>query len=169
MKRLTLTLMVLATVSLPAMGCAKKQKPNVMLTEATEQTTLPADAATESAATQNDSAEQEQAGGPIFFAFDSSELSDDSRRALGRLASELKRAADKSVTIEGNTDSRGTTEYNLALGERRAKAARDYLTRLGVDGSRVRIVSYGEERPAAMGETEEAFAKNRRDEFVLND
>jgi peptidoglycan-associated lipoprotein len=74
---------------------------------------------------------------------------------------------DIKVKIEGNCDERGTTEYNLALGDRRAKAAMDYLTAQGVDAARLTTISYGKEKPVDAGHNEEAWAKNRRDEFIL--
>jgi peptidoglycan-associated lipoprotein len=74
-----------------------------------------------------------------------------------------------NVTIEGHCDERGTIEYNLALGERRAKSARDYLIRFGLDRKRFKTVSYGEERPVDLRQNEEAWAKNRRAEFVVQE
>jgi peptidoglycan-associated lipoprotein len=73
-----------------------------------------------------------------------------------------------TITIEGHADERGTREYNLALGERRADAARDYLVALGVEGGRLSTISYGKERPAVLGSNEESWAQNRRDVFVVN-
>jgi len=106
-------------------------------------------------------------GKKIYFAFDRFDLSEESVAVLGELAAHLKANQSSTVTIEGHCDERGTNEYNLALGERRAKAAFDYLVSLGIDPSRLSTVSYGEERPADPGHDEEAWAKNRRDEFML--
>jgi peptidoglycan-associated lipoprotein len=100
---------------------------------------------------------------PIMFAFDSTELSAESRTMLESLASYLQATPGARVTIEGNTDEKGTIEYNVALGDKRARAARDYLVRLGVEEARVNVVSYGEARPAAA-DTDEA---NRRDEVKV--
>jgi len=102
--------------------------------------------------------------GPIYFAFDSTDLSEESRRALTRYGEWLQRSAAR-VVVEGHADERGTTEYNVALGERRAHVIRDFLVRLGVDAARVDTISYGEERPAASGGDERAWAQNRRGEI----
>ncbi|MEW5876004.1 MAG: peptidoglycan-associated lipoprotein Pal [Candidatus Zixiibacteriota bacterium] len=102
----------------------------------------------------------------IYFDFDQYNLRDDARRDLDFNAEVLKQNPDAVLVIEGHCDERGTNEYNLALGERRAQAAKDYLSRLGVDASRLSIISYGEERPSAMGHDEAAWSKNRRAEFV---
>jgi peptidoglycan-associated lipoprotein len=80
---------------------------------------------------------------------------------------ELEKNPGAVIRIEGNCDERGTVEYNLALGEKRAKAALDYLVKMGIDPSRISTVSYGKERPMDPGHTEAAWAKNRRDDFVI--
>ncbi len=103
----------------------------------------------------------------IHFAFDSSELTDTAKALLREKADWLKANADLRVVIEGHCDERGTTEYNLALGERRANAARQYLQDLGVGAFRMTTVSYGEERPLDPGQNETAYSKNRRAQFVL--
>lgn len=103
----------------------------------------------------------------IYFDFDRFDLSPESIETLNSLAAFLKANASLTVKIEGNCDERGTNEYNLALGERRAKAALDYLATQGIDTARLSTVSYGEEKPVDPGQNEEAWAKNRRDEFVL--
>ena len=108
------------------------------------------------------------AGDRIFFAFDSSEITPEARLVLQRQAEWLKRYANVTVTIEGHTDERGTREYNLALGERRALAARNVLVALGIPDSRISTISYGKERPAVPGSTEEAYAQNRRAVTVVN-
>jgi len=101
----------------------------------------------------------------IYFDFDKSDLRADAREGLQSNASYLKSNSSAQVTIEGNTDNRGSNEYNLALGKRRADAAYKYLVDLGVDSSRMTTVSYGEEKPAVEGNNELAWAKNRRDDF----
>lgn len=103
----------------------------------------------------------------IYFDFDKFDLSSESMETLSGLAALLKSSPEIKVRIEGNCDERGTIEYNLALGERRAKAAMDYLISQGIDASRLTTVSYGKEKPADPGQNEEAWAKNRRDEFIL--
>jgi peptidoglycan-associated lipoprotein len=104
--------------------------------------------------------------GTIFFAYDSSELSDTALRTLRGNAEQLKANAQIDVVVEGHCDERGTIEYNLALGERRASSVRDYLTSLGVARNRIRVITYGEERPVDPGHTEAAWSKNRRAQFV---
>ena len=104
---------------------------------------------------------------PAFFDYDSSELSDEAQRALNENAGLLKQYTSWTVTIEGHCDERGTAEYNLALGERRAVAARAYLVSLGISADRLRTVSYGKEFPFDPGHDEPAYAKNRRAHFVI--
>ena len=107
-------------------------------------------------------------GDTVLFGYDSSQLSADAMATLDAQAALLNAKPSFRVKVEGHADERGTREYNLALGERRASATRDYLVAKGVDGSRIRIVSYGKERPAVVGSNEEAWAKNRRSVTVLN-
>jgi len=104
---------------------------------------------------------------PAFFELDSSELSAESQRALTDNATLMKSNAAWSVTIEGHCDERGTPEYNLALGERRAVAARAYLISLGIQEGRLRTVSYGKEFPFDPAHEDAAYAKNRRAHFVI--
>lgn len=101
----------------------------------------------------------------VYFDFDRYNLRDDARRALEQDAEILKNNPDIKVMVEGHCDERGTNEYNLALGENRANAVRDYLVRLGIDAGRLSTISYGEERPVAMGHDEAAWAQNRRAQF----
>jgi peptidoglycan-associated lipoprotein len=103
----------------------------------------------------------------VFFVYDSAKLNGDAKRKLESNANQIKDASSASVTIEGHCDERGTIAYNLALGERRAKAAKDYLVSLGVSASRVKVISYGKERPFVTGHDESAWSKNRRAHFVV--
>ncbi len=103
----------------------------------------------------------------VYFAYDSYSLNSTARGVLKASAQWLKDNSSATAQIEGHCDERGTTEYNLALGERRANAAKDYLVRLGVDAGRLSIISYGEERPQDSGHDESAWSKNRRAAFVL--
>lgn len=103
----------------------------------------------------------------IYFDFDKSELKPNARANLTKKASWLRKNPQFTVRISGHCDERGTNEYNLALGERRASAARKFLTSLGVSSDRLTTVSFGEERPVDRGHNEKAWAKNRRDEFKL--
>jgi peptidoglycan-associated lipoprotein len=110
-------------------------------------------------------------GGPledVRFDYDSSALSDAARATLEKHALWLQGHRDTKVTIEGHCDERGTVEYNLALGEQRARAARDYLASLGVAGERLRAVSYGKERPLDPDPSEAAYARNRRAHFAVS-
>ena len=121
------------------------------------------------AATQMSDAEKlAQVGNTVYFGFDSSELAGEAQATLDRQAAFLNVNPTMVVIIEGHADERGTREYNLALGDRRAVAVRDYLLAKGLNAARVRTVSYGKERPAVSGSTEEAWAKNRRAATVLN-
>jgi peptidoglycan-associated lipoprotein len=104
---------------------------------------------------------------PAFFELDSSELTAEARQTLDANAAVLKQYPTWAITIEGHCDERGTAEYNLALGERRALAARAYLVSLGLPGDRLRTVSYGKEFPFDPGHDESAFTKNRRAHFVI--
>jgi len=104
---------------------------------------------------------------PVFFDYDSHTLRPDARAALDGNARVLRDNPDVRLMIEGHCDERGTIEYNLALGERRANAARDYLINAGIAGSRLTSISYGKERPFDTGSGETAWAKNRRAHFVL--
>lgn len=103
-----------------------------------------------------------------FFEYDASTLSADAQEALTTSASWLKAHPQYQLLIEGHCDSRGTSQYNLALGDRRANTAREYLITLGVDPSRIKTVSYGEERPFATGNSEEAHRSNRRAHLVIS-
>jgi peptidoglycan-associated lipoprotein len=102
----------------------------------------------------------------VHFDYDSSNLSSETRRQLAENGDWIKSHAGVTVQIEGHTDSRGSVEYNLALGERRAKSVKTYLSSLGVDAGRMTIISYGEEKPVDPSDSETAWAKNRRANFV---
>lgn len=104
----------------------------------------------------------------IFFDFDSANLRSEAGPTLQRVANELKHDGRTKVRVEGNCDQLGTVEYNLALGEQRARAAKDYLQRLGVSPNRISIISYGSERPKFQGDTEDARSRNRRDDLLVN-
>ena len=104
---------------------------------------------------------------PAFFDYDKADIRGDARDVLAGNATWQKKYSSMQFTIEGHTDERGTAQYNLALGDRRANAAKDYLVSLGVDASRVKTVSYGKERPFATGHDEDSWQKNRRAHFVV--
>lgn len=153
-------------------GCSRKTTPE---TEPRDRTQPPPVTTTEPAEDPNAAAEAERQRferamvdlrEPIYFDFDRSELRPEAREILRGKAEVLRSFPEVRVRIEGHADERGTVEYNLALGERRADAARQFLIDLGLDSDRITTVSYGEERPAVEGQNEAAWSRNRRDEFV---
>jgi len=103
----------------------------------------------------------------VYFAFDRSDLSAEARNILKESADLLKQSPDAKIQIEGHCDERGSTSYNLALGEKRAAGVRDYLVSLGVPAEMLSTISYGEEKPADPGHNEEAWAKNRRAHMII--
>ena len=105
---------------------------------------------------------RQNVGDRVFFDTDSSTVREDGRQTLNRQAEWLKKYGNYQITIEGHCDERGTREYNLALGERRANAARQYLIAQGIPAARLKTVSYGKERPDPVGSDEAAWARNRR-------
>ena len=104
----------------------------------------------------------------IYFEFDSSTLTSEAQLLLKKKAEWLQNNPEVMSTIEGHCDDRGTNEYNLALGDRRATSAKNFLVDLGISASRLTTISYGEERPIDPGQNEEAWAKNRRCHFTIN-
>ena len=107
-------------------------------------------------------------GDRVFFGYDQIDLSPEARSTLERQAAWLKQYPSVSVTIEGHADERGTREYNLALGEKRAASTKSYLMSLGIDGSRLNTISYGKERPAVPEASAAAWSQNRRAVTVVN-
>lgn len=105
----------------------------------------------------------------IYFEFDSDLIKDDYQTVIEAHAAYLIAHKDAKVTLQGNTDARGSREYNLALGQRRAEAVRKALSVLGVSGAQIEAVSFGEEKPRAVGDTEQAYAENRRVDLVYSD
>jgi len=103
----------------------------------------------------------------VHFAFDSSVVNPSERPKLDDMAAYVRENPSHIITIEGHCDERGTAEYNRSLGERRAQACREYLTGAGVDGNKLQTISYGKEKPADLSHGEEAWAKNRRAEFII--
>jgi peptidoglycan-associated lipoprotein len=152
-------------------GCSKKTAGTGDNPDPTQQTP---DGGTGGSGADNGSGSQsdpdrigEDQGGlnDIYFDYDDHTLSSEARSTLSGNASHLKELSTMRVTIEGHCDERGTTEYNLALGQRRADAARTYLVDLGIDASRLATISYGEERPFEAGHDESAYSQNRRAHF----
>ena len=133
---------------------------------ASESATTPSSAT--SATQMTDAEKLAQVGNTVYFGFDSAELSDRAQATLDRQAAFLNVNPALVVIVEGHADERGTREYNLALGDRRATAVRDYMLAKGLNSARIRTVSYGKERPAVSGSNEDAWEKNRRAATVLN-
>ena len=161
-KALKPLLAILLTASVAFVGCSKDD-------------TAAADQSVESSSDENpaDPSEAgpvsvEQATSTVYFAFDDYTLSAETQDQLAGLANYLKQNPGAVVQVEGHCDERGSIEYNLALGQRRASSVKDYLTQMGVESERVTTISYGEERAAVDGHNEAAWSKNRRAEFVLS-
>ena len=107
-------------------------------------------------------------GDRVFFNYDSSDLDSDAQELLQDQVAWLKQYSDVSVIVEGHCDERGTREYNLALGEKRAQSVKNYLISLGISSDRISTISYGKERPAVVGSNDGAWAQNRRSVTVVN-
>ncbi|HVZ72763.1 MAG TPA: OmpA family protein [Polyangia bacterium] len=108
-----------------------------------------------------------KAGDAIFFDFDSALLRDDARAVLQKVASEARTKSREDLEVDGNCDELGTIEYNMALGDHRARAAKEYLVHLGVPSGRITTLSYGSQRPKFPGHDDDSRAKNRRDDLVM--
>ena len=106
-------------------------------------------------------------GDRVYFDFDKYNLKPDARGTLEKQAAWMKKYASVVISIEGHCDERGTREYNLALGERRANSVKDFLVQLGISPGRVKTISYGKERPVALGSNDQAWAQNRRGVTVV--
>lgn len=165
MKRvLVLSLVAIFSVS----ACASAPKKVTLPEETALGTASPEE--TQKAPAKADAAESngiEAMTRPILFAYNSSAIESTYAGQLQELAQHIRQTNGK-LLVEGHTDERGSTEFNLALGERRANSAKSYLTRLGVPNTNINTISYGEERPVSVGDTESAHARNRRAELVLS-
>ena len=160
--RLLVTVLTLLCLSLVGFGCAKKVAgPEKDNWEEQERERL----AKERELREKLGRVAGELGGMINFDFNQYDLKPEARQILTRKAEILKQYPEIKLVVEGHCDQRGTAEYNLALGERRARAAADYLANLGVTTQRLSIVSYGKERPLDPSNNEAAWARNRRDEF----
>jgi peptidoglycan-associated lipoprotein len=174
-KRMLMMVLVLSVTAALLVGCAKKRTetmpPGATKVEVVEEPVDWGSQQSSGTLTEEELRAQKKAQAVhdlttmIFFAFDSNELTPESRQVLQAKADVLKQYTDLTMVVEGYCDERGTVEYNLALGERRARAAYDYLVILGVAPDRLSIVSFGEENPLESGQSEQAWAKNRRDQF----
>lgn len=169
------TRIIVATLGVAAValssGCAKKQTSKASPTAAATARRSPSSGAPGANEAGGQVRVQDSSGRqfpPIYFDYDTAILTRESREVLVRVAEFLARNAAVNLTVSGHCDERGTSEYNIALGDERARAARDYLVRLGVDGDRIRTLSWGEERPAVEGDDEAAWARNRRAEWEFD-
>lgn len=160
-----LVLSVLALLMTSA--CASAPKKAVVPDETSLGTAAPAEEKSAPSRSEEPDRAADDITSPVYFAYNSSEIDSSYAGQLQALAAEI-RSTNGGLVIEGHTDERGSTEFNLALGERRAQSTKQYLVRLGVSGQNINTISYGEERPAAMGDTESAHSKNRRAEFILS-
>ena len=160
---LTRAFITTLVVGLLAVGCASKKPKN-------NQDGSDANGANAGLTLElNGDSDNGKAGGlqTIFFGFDSSNLEADTKSTLEANANYIKSNTNVDVQVEGHCDERGGRQYNLALGERRAKAVRDYLVALGVESKRISTISYGSERPKVEGHDEAAWSQNRRANFVI--
>jgi peptidoglycan-associated lipoprotein len=184
--RRTAILLLLLAVTMAAAACAKKQPPIARPippppgpttvtpppeppAPAPEPTTVPPEPVAEDSIASGsiDDINRDSPLRPVFYELDSAEMDAEGQRVLQANADVLKKYATWQISVEGHCDERGTAEYNLALGERRAVAARNYLVSLGIPADRVKTVSYGKEFPFDPGHDEQAWAKNRRAHFVV--
>ena len=164
-RTLVLVAFVIVGALLVAPGCGKKPQPG---TDVTEEPTSTTEEPVLDPGSEID--QQEASTGTeledVFFDYDKHNLRGDARAALENNAQMLLADPAIGMTLEGHCDERGTVEYNLALGERRAQSVKDYLTEFGIDASRLMTVSYGEERPFALGHNDSSWSQNRRVHFV---
>ncbi|MFZ0726155.1 MAG: peptidoglycan-associated lipoprotein Pal [Desulfobacterales bacterium] len=164
-----LVLLLMIPVLLGTVSCAKKtvvkEEPVPVVVPAPAPAPVPAKG---DAVKEFEMAKEAFLNEKIHFAFDKSYLDEKAQTILKKKATFLKANPDIYITIGGHTDERGTAEYNLALGERRAESAKSFLVDLGIPAYRLSTVSYGEEKPLCNAKTEECWARNRRDEFVIN-
>jgi peptidoglycan-associated lipoprotein len=174
MRSLPLQALVIAGLVATA-ACSKKKEdlppppPPASAGPATTDTTGANTGAVTSSAVPGSAADfQQQAGDRVYFAYDSYELDEASRSTLGKQATWLQRYGNVRITVEGHADERGTREYNLALGDRRANAVKNYLAAQGVSADRISTISYGKERPEVQGSDEESYAQNRRAVTVIS-
>jgi len=164
MKRYGLVLISVVALALVACGGKNKKKAETPDTTAVEKADPGPEKKTDDGSadtSSTDLANKTDLGPVIYFEFDKSDLSEESRATLNENADWLKEDPKRTLLIEGHTDEVGTPEYNLGLGDRRARAARDYLVRLGIDGNRIKIITYGEEKPVSNEDS-----LNRRSVFI---
>ena len=173
LRQLTLqkfSLAFILLVSVTIISCKSTKKPDGAQVGGAEGQSLDSNVSSQDASANFDAAGSDSGKinglSSVNFDYDSANLSTDSRKKLADNAEWIKSNPKATVQIEGHCDSRGSVEYNLALGERRAKAVKAYMVSVGIDSKRMTIISYGEEKPLVNGESEDAYAKNRRANFV---
>lgn len=170
MKRFNLLMTIgLILISFGLTGCPKKKpriEPQAIDTTTEVKPDVPEDTETTTIPETPEKLKESQFK-TVYFDFDKFNLRSDAKAALDFNFDLLKKHTDVIIKIEGHCDERGTVEYNLSLGEKRARAAMDYLVGLGINSSRVTVISYGKERPVDPRHNEDAWAKNRRDEFRI--
>lgn len=149
-----------------ASGCSKKPKPAVDVTQQEQPKTPPPPPPPPPVETPKPVEKPAMELTDVYFDYDKSNLRDDARQSLEQDAQMLQQNPEVAVTLEGHCDERGTVEYNLALGDRRAQSAKAFLVEYGIDASRLSTISYGKERPFATGHDETAWSQNRRVHFV---
>lgn len=167
---LRMKFIVLAAASTLALGaCSDKEDPAPIATAPSGPagTAQPPRQVTDSILPGSQEELERDAGSRIYFGYDEYNLDDRAQAVLSKQAQWLRRYPNKSFTIEGHADERGTREYNLALGARRAEAAKRYLVGLGIEEGRLNTISYGKERPEVAGSNESAWAQNRRSVSVV--
>jgi peptidoglycan-associated lipoprotein len=174
MLRSSRLMLVLVSSSLALGACKKKPAPTPAPTPAPAPTRAPERPAPTAAPVDTMAAYNEKVAAArlrlletIFFEYDADELRDDARASLDAKIAILNANPGLRIRVAGHCDERGSDEYNIALGRRRAEAAKRYLTDRGIDASRIETASFGRERPAVQGASEEAWSKNRRDEFEI--
>lgn len=161
--RSVLYLVAIVLVSLFAFwGCPKQGE----MSAVPEETAPPQETVVEEDTPQERSMSAAEALQPVYYDFDRSSIRSDARSALRKNAEWLKANPDEKVKIEGNCDERGSNEYNLALGQRRAASAKKYLVDSGISSRRISLISYGEEKPACRESNEDCWQENRRSDFV---
>lgn len=164
----TLALAVGLLSLIVAVGCASRKQVSTPVPEPTEPpvTETAPPPSTDTAPPPSSDEGTSTALQDAYFDFDDASLRDDAKNALEGNAKYMERNSSVAVVVEGHCDERGSVEYNIALGEKRARAAKDFLVSYGVTASRITTISYGKERPFDPGHSEEAWAKNRRAHFV---
>ncbi len=170
-KKIFTLIMLIAAAAFIVSSCGKKEEPAATPADEAvqaQQETAPAEQPSEVEAEAAEEPAPEIVLDRVYFEFDKATLTPEAKRTIEKNAEILKAHPEVTVVIEGHCDERGSTEYNLALGERRAESIKNYLVQLGISPDRLSTLSYGEERPLVEGHNEAAWAKNRRGEFVVN-